>query len=325
MHRVAFLHDVGGVELREIRTFLTLAEELHFGRTAQRMGLTPSRVSQTIRVLETRVGGKLFDRTSRRVRLTPLGEQLRGGAAPAYEQMRRAYLEAQEVATGVAGTLRLGMYTPVSGGPHLVDIVKTFHSRHSACRVRLIETGFARDQLDWLRHDDVDLLAMRLPFDDPDLVTGPILSREERVLLVANDNPLAARASISYEDVAEYTVPDMETLPGDMMDALIPPRTPSGKKLRRTMVRSVTEAVMRVAAGEIVHPTVASFLDHFPDDGVTAVPIRDLPPSETALLWLKANRSVKIEAFARAAADVMRAAETSSRPTRTRAGSRTRS
>jgi DNA-binding transcriptional LysR family regulator len=64
-----------GVELREIRTFLVLAEELHFGRTAERLRVTPSRVSQTIRTLERRVGGRLFDRTSRSVRLTPVGEQ----------------------------------------------------------------------------------------------------------------------------------------------------------------------------------------------------------------------------------------------------------
>jgi DNA-binding transcriptional LysR family regulator len=93
------------------------------------------------------------------------------------------------MATGVAGVLLLGMYTPASGGPHLVEIVKTFQKRHPDCRVQLIETGFVRDQMDWLRRDDIDLLAMRLPFDDPDLVTGPILSCEDRVVIVANDDP----------------------------------------------------------------------------------------------------------------------------------------
>jgi DNA-binding transcriptional LysR family regulator len=58
------------VELREIRTFLALADELHFGRTADRLHLTPSRVSQVLRSLEARVGGRLFERTSRTVRLT---------------------------------------------------------------------------------------------------------------------------------------------------------------------------------------------------------------------------------------------------------------
>jgi DNA-binding transcriptional LysR family regulator len=298
-----------GVELREIRTFLTLAEELHYGRTAERLGVTPSRVSQTIRLLETRVGGKLFDRTSRRVRLTPLGERLRDDAAPGYEHLQRAYAKAHEIATGVAGTLRLGTYTPVTAGPYLLDIVKTFQKRHPDCRVQLIETGLARDQLDWLHRDDADLLAMRLPFNDPDVVIGPILSREDRVVLVAEDDPLAERESVAYEDLADYTLPDGNTLPRELMDALIPPYTPSGRRLKRAFAHTLTEVLMRVAAGEIVHPTVHSFLDHFPNPGVTAIPIRDLPPSETALVWLKGNRSVKIDAFARAAADVLRANE----------------
>jgi DNA-binding transcriptional LysR family regulator len=307
-----------GVELRELRTFLVLAEELHYGRTAERLGVTPSRVSQTIRLLEARVGGKLFDRTSRRVRLTPVGERLRDDTAPAYEQLRRAYSNAHEIATGVAGTLRLGMYTPVSGGPHLLEIVKSFQTRHPDCCVQLIETGFARDQLEWLRHDEADLLAMRLPFHHPDIVIGPILSREARVVLVAADDRLAERESVSYEDLAGYTVPDGDTLPRELMDALIPPYTPSGRRLNRVFAHTPTEVLMRVAAGEVVHPTIASFLDYFPNPGVTAVPIRDLPPSETALVWLKRNDGVKIEAFARAAADVLRAKEPPLPPRRRR-------
>src|SRR5829696_2625778 len=98
------------VGLREIRAFLTLAEELHYGRTAERLGLTPSRVSQMIRALEQRVGGRLFDRTSRRVCLTPLGDQFLQRAAPPYEQLRRALLDVHEAATGIAGALRIGMY-----------------------------------------------------------------------------------------------------------------------------------------------------------------------------------------------------------------------
>jgi DNA-binding transcriptional LysR family regulator len=307
-----------GLELRELRTFLILADELHYGRTAERLGVTPSRVSQTIRLLETRVGGKLFDRTSRRVRLTPLGERLRDDIAPAYEQLHRAYAKAHEMATGVAGTLRLGTYTPVTGGPYLLEIVKTFQTRHPDCRVQLIETGLARDQLEWLRHDEADLLAMRLPFDHPDVVIGPILSREGRVVLVAEDDPLAEREVISYEELADYTLPDGDTLPRELMDDLIPPYTPSGQRLNRVFAHTLTEVLMRVAAGEIVHPTVGSFLDHFPSPGVTAIPIRDLPPSQTALVWLKGNRSVKIEAFAGAAADVLGANEPTRRVGRRR-------
>jgi CDGSH-type Zn-finger protein len=110
-------------------------EKVQFAAGARAVqGVTPSRVGQTIRLLETHVGGKLFDRTSRRVRLTPLGERLRDDAAPAYEQLQRAYAKAHKIATGVAGTLRLGMYTPATGGPYMIDIVKTFQTRGERSR-----------------------------------------------------------------------------------------------------------------------------------------------------------------------------------------------
>ena len=72
------------VELRELRIFLVLAEELHFGRTAERLGISQPGVSEAVRVLESRIGVKVFDRTSRRVRLTPgKGEGLKRSLVPA--------------------------------------------------------------------------------------------------------------------------------------------------------------------------------------------------------------------------------------------------
>jgi len=292
------------VELRHVRTFLTLAEELHFGRTAARLGVSPSRVSQTVRTLEVLVGGRLFDRTSRRVRLTPLGEQLRSQLGPGYDELQSAFLAAREAATGIAGVLRVGMYSRTNGGPLLVDIVKTFQDRHPACRVELIDTGFGRDQLDWLRQDDVDALAMRLPLSGDDLMIGPVLSREARVLLVARDHPLAGRQDVEYEDLAPYSVAD-GPLPREMMAAFAPPTTPSGRRLARTMVHSIEEAIMRVSVGEIVHPTIRSFLEHYPHPNIVAIPITDLPPSETALVWLRTSTSAKIRAFADSATDVI--------------------
>ena len=71
------------IELRELRLFLTLADELHFGRTAQRLGLTTSRASQTLSALERKLGGRrLFERTSRVVTLTAAGAALREELEP---------------------------------------------------------------------------------------------------------------------------------------------------------------------------------------------------------------------------------------------------
>lgn len=148
--------------------------------------------------------------------------------------------------------------------------------------------------------------AMRLPLHDPHITIGPILSTEPRVVAVATDYPLATRDSVSIEDVADYTVTHVPTLPRELMDAFVPPRTPSGKRLHRAESRAVAEMPIRVALGEIVHPTVPSFFEHYPHHRVIAVPIRDMPPSQTALVWLSSDRSAKTHAFIAAAADVVR-------------------
>jgi DNA-binding transcriptional LysR family regulator len=292
-------------ELREIRVFLTLAEELHFGRTAGRLGITPSYVSQTIRLLESRLGGRLFDRTSRRVRLTPLGERLRTSLGPAYQQVLQALDEARQSAVGVAGMLRIGMYTESLGGPHLLEIVRTFEEHHAGAEVMLIVTGLARNYLDVLRDHEVDMLATRLPVTDPDITVGPVLSREPRMLLVARGDRLARREAVTLEDFADYAVSDNPAFPREMMAALIPPATPSGRAYRRVTNRNLEEMLISIAAGKQVHPTVPSFLEHHSHPGVVGIPISDLPPSLTALAWLKASRSPKIQAFARAAEDVL--------------------
>jgi hypothetical protein len=160
-----------------------------------------------------------------------------------------------------------------------------------------------------LQASEVDMLAVRLPLRYPDITIGPVLSREERVLIVAEDDPLAARDSISYEDIAERAVSDVPAFPREMVDAFIPPVTPSGRVLRRIPNDSAESTMMRVALGIQVHPTVRSWLEHHSHPGVTSVPIRDLPPSESSLAWLSTNRSPKIAAFVRAAEDVLAGTE----------------
>jgi DNA-binding transcriptional LysR family regulator len=296
------------IELRQLRTFLILAEELHFGRTATRVGVSPSRVSQSLRALERAVGGTLVQRTSRHVELTALGRHLRDRVRPAYSQLLAAVASTRELtAPSLTGRLRVGMYSACNSGPHFVDIAKEFSARHPECTVEVVNTGFDRDQLDWLRTGEVDMLAIRLPLHDPGVTIGPVLSDEPRVLAVAVDHPLAQRTSVSIEDVADYAVSDYPSLPPELINAFIPPRTPSGKLLRRRSSGSIAESPVRVALGEIVHPTVPSFLDHYPHPRVTSVPIDDLPPSRTALVWLNDVDDVARSNFVAAADDVLAA------------------
>jgi DNA-binding transcriptional LysR family regulator len=93
--------DIMAVEGGELRALLTLADEYHFARTAERLGLTPSRASQLIRKLETRIGAPLFDRTSRRVQLTPVGSQLCRELRPVYDQIANAKTTARRTSRTV--------------------------------------------------------------------------------------------------------------------------------------------------------------------------------------------------------------------------------
>src|SRR5215208_4310457 len=97
------------VELREIRLFLALAEELHFGRTAERLEVTPSRVSQTLRELELKLGGQLLSRTSRRAVLTPFGERFLAQVNPPFEELTGVLERTRATNEVLEGALRLGL------------------------------------------------------------------------------------------------------------------------------------------------------------------------------------------------------------------------
>src|SRR5215468_2170515 len=158
------------VELRELRIFLTLADELHFGRTAERLGISQPGVSEAVRILESRLGVKVFDRTSRRVRLTPAGEELKRGLAPALAALDHALAETSQLSRAVRGLLRVG-FVLTTEGPALSRLTAAFQARYPACEVRLQEVE-TFDAYRALRRGDIDVLCNWLAVDEPDLTAG---------------------------------------------------------------------------------------------------------------------------------------------------------
>src|SRR6516162_4352073 len=154
-------HDV---ELRELRIFLVLADELHFGRTAERLGISQPGVSEAVRVLESRLGVKVFERTSRRVRLTPAGEELRRNLVPALAVLDQALAETSELSRAVRGLLRVG-FVLTTEGPALSRLIAAFHARYPGCEARLQEVE-TFDAYRALRRGDIDVLC-NWPADPP--------------------------------------------------------------------------------------------------------------------------------------------------------------
>jgi DNA-binding transcriptional LysR family regulator len=297
------------VELREIRVILVLSEELHFGRTAERLGLTQSRVSQSLRELEAKLGSQLVHRTSRRVELTALGERFVPEARAAYDRLAGVLERAYNANHSLEGVLRLGLLSPPSGGGLLIAIIEAFEARFSDCRVEVRELPWT-DPLEPLRRGEIDVLATRLPLRQPDIVVGPVLSRDTRLLAVSRSHELAGLAAVSFEQLADYPVAALEAIPGfppELVEELIPRATPSGRPIRRAddVPRTPSELALLIARGRIVHPTTPAFAEHWGHPNVVYVPIPDMPRTSSGLAWRRRNGDPKVHEFVRAAREIL--------------------
>jgi DNA-binding transcriptional LysR family regulator len=291
------------MDTAEIEVFLVLAEELHFGRTAERLRMPQPRVSRLVSSLEHRIGGTLFERTSRRVRLTPLGERLRCQLRPAYEQLTAALDDARAAAGDTDGALRIG-FSPTSNMAALTRLTAAFEARNPGCHA-VLDGVSNLDPYSALRRGELDVLVNWLAVDEPDLTAGPVLEYRDRVLAVARADRLADRASVTLEDLADREVAQMTpSFPPALTDAIFPPRAPSGREIRRgPAVRSIHELVSLVARGEIVHPT-ASGIPMFTRDDIALVPITGLPPLPLGLIWVTAHENARIRALAEVARSI---------------------
>jgi len=284
------------VELRELRIFLVLAEELHFGRTAERLGISQPGVSEAVRALESRLGVKLFDRTSRRVGLTPAGEALRRDLVPALAALDRVLAETSELSHAVRGLLRLG-FVLTTEGPALSRLVTAFQARYPGCELRLQEVD-TFDAYRELRRGDVDVVCNWLAPGEPGLVTGTAFAFYERALAVAPGHRLAGETTVSVEDLANEEVALLpSSIPPGVYDLISPPRTPSGRTIPRTQpAATINEILSFVARGRIVHPTSPD-VPIFARDDIVLVPISDLPPLPLGLVWCAGRENRRIRAL----------------------------
>jgi DNA-binding transcriptional LysR family regulator len=284
------------VELRDLRIFLVLADELHFGRTAERLGISQPTVSEAVRVLESRLGVKVFDRTSRRVRLTPAGDALKRGLVPALSAVDQALAQTSELSGAVRGLLRVG-FVLTTEGPALSRLIAAFQARYPGCEVRLQEVE-TFDAYRALRRGDIDVLCNWLAVDEPDLTAGTAFAHYERALAVAATHRLARQRAVFIEDLADEEVALLPpSTPSAVYDLLVPPRTPAGHPIRRTQpVQTINEILSLVARGRIVHPT-SSAVPIFNRDDVILIPIEDLPPLPLGLVWCASRENPRIRAL----------------------------
>ena len=285
------------MDMAQVEAFLAVAEELHFGRAAQRLHVSQPRVSRLIAALERQAGGRLFERTSRKVILTPLGRQLLAEFRPAYEQMTAAITAARTASRGVTGELRAGSAHVISG-PELTRLIEEFSTRNPSCQLAL-HTVDPADPYGPLYRGDIDVLVFYQAVDEPELTAGPVIGYRQRVLAVGRGHRLAIRKSVCLEDIAdEETQERPPAFPPALYDAHRPPMTPSGRPIRRSYPWLGAEDLFTaVARGQIVLPAVAGPALLGRAD-LVLIPIRDLPPMPLGLIWRSAHENARIRALA---------------------------
>lgn len=284
------------MEQRDIETFLALSEELHYGRTADRLHVSPTMISKTIKKLERIVGAKLFDRTSRRVDLTPIGRQLYEDVAPCYRQIQASFERAVLAGRGVTGLLRVG-FIGIAIGQFLVRVADVFQATYPACQVRIEETRYD-DGLGKLTSGMIDILVTTLPPLDPELTAGPVLFSERSVLVVSARHPFARRASVTMEDLGRDKVLQPRGLPDDLVELYVPRETPAGRPIERGPdFGALSEMFALVGAGKGIFlvPEHASRYDARPD--VVFIPMDDGRRFEWRLLRRKAAETNSIRVF----------------------------
>jgi DNA-binding transcriptional LysR family regulator len=212
------------VELRQLQYFVVVAEELHFGRAAERLHIVPSAVSQQVRRLEHELGIPLFDRTTRTVTLTEGGRALLPRAHRLLDEATAIRVAADALRAERANTVRLGSSTGLAA--RLDAILTGFAARAPAARLELVATS-ADERVRLLHSGRLDAALLRAPAPDPAVDLLPLW-----------DDPLVAALPAAHP-LAAGPVVEMAALRGLPLRLAAPDRNPA---LHELVLRSCREA-----------------------------------------------------------------------------------
>jgi DNA-binding transcriptional LysR family regulator len=269
-------------ETRELRYFVAVAEELHFGRAAGRLGIAQPPLSRAIRALERRLGVSLLERTSRQVTLTPAGEVLLTEGRVALDAVAAATRRAQRAS---APRLILAM-KPGGDAGLLPEILAEYEAQPGAVPVELAFGFGSLERAATLRDGRADVGLLHRPRNDLTGLDAEDLISERQVVLLPAQHRLAGQASVSMADLRDEILPRW---PGtDGRGAAIPDTS--------QLMQLITLGRMIAVAPESVRSRMHA--------GLVCVPVPDAPPTTLVVAWPSHSRSLQVAAFVRAATAV---------------------
>lgn len=282
------------MDLRTLEYFVAVAEERHFGRAAARLHMTQPPLSRAIKRLEHDLGCVLLDRSPAGVTLTPAGTSL-------YDEARTLLEQAGQVRVRVAAaagtdTVTLGTLAD-SAQQAGARLAAAYRRRHPGIHVRIRESDLT-DPTTGLRAGLVDAALTRAPFDETGIVTR-VLRSDPVGAVLRSDDPLAGRDTVTLGDLADrrwFRFPEgTDPVWRDYWYS-------ASARRDGPVVRTAQECMQSVLWDGAVGLTP---LTHTLPEGLTAVPVSDMPPSRLVVAWPAANSSPLVRSLVQLAAGVV--------------------
>lgn len=270
------------VTLRQVEAFLAVAQELHFGRAADRLRVSAPWMSHTVRDLERALGVQLVSRTTRSVELTQAGQVFASLAGQSLAGLTAAIKTVRALGASARGTLQLG-YTIGAGLDIVPRLLRTYHERATEAAVETREYDFS-DPTAGLRDRRVHAAVVRPPLGLAGLVSVE-LATERLVASLPEDHRLAERASLSVADVLREPVVAAPVSPGPWRDYWVLAEYRSGPPPVVAEASTLDQEMHLVARGVGISITSEAVAIWYRRPGVTFVPITDLPNCSVCLAW----------------------------------------
>ncbi|SEM02893.1 LysR substrate-binding domain-containing protein [Streptacidiphilus jiangxiensis] len=283
------------MEVRTLRYFVAVAEELHFGRAATRLHMSQPPLSRAIRRLESDLGATLFRRSPAGVALTPAGETLLVEARLLLDRIEQ--IRVRVAAAAGAATVTVGLLGD-SNDRDALRLATAYRAGHPGVEVRIRETDLT-DPTCGLRAGLVDVALTRAPFDETGLTVHQLRADPVGAVLRADD-PLARRAELRLADLADrrwFQFPDGT-------DEWWRSYWNGGERREGPTVRAVQECLQAVLWNGTVGLTP---LGHDLPPELVVVPLTDMPPSRVVVAANAGDDRPLVRSFLTAAAAAYRA------------------
>jgi len=282
---------------RQLRSFIAVAEELHFGRASKIVNLSQPALSQQVSSLEEELGVQLLIRNRRKTQLTPAGRIFLAEAREVVQRTEQAIALTRRAALGQVGTLRIG-FISTAAAFLMPPLVKRFREKYEHVELEL-RNVLTSDQVTQLLERKLDIGFLRVPLPTPPEIRTRVIHREPFVLLLPASHPLAARPNLVLADCqeADFVMYTRKMAPG-FHDQLMNILHQNG--LTPHVVQEAAEMytlISLVAAGLGIAIAPASIQLHHAENVV----VRPLPEvklqSEIAIAWNREYASATTQLF----------------------------